>query len=146
MRQKSFERLTWTGIVAALSPRSSLVSASASARGFEPRHNPDHSTTKLALTVRVVDQPTHDTVTIEWGDSTSGRYGHQLWRLGKATREGYCALSGNLVIKGQSIYRPRQGRDRPRNGRAIISASIVFALLSQMNQSKTPNVLTSTKV
>jgi hypothetical protein len=70
---------------------------------------------------------------IEWGDPTSGRLGHQLWRLGKATRQERCAVSGSVVLKGQPIYRPQQGHDRPRNGEAIISASIVLMLLSRMN-------------
>jgi hypothetical protein len=70
---------------------------------------------------------------IEWGDPTSGRLGHQLWRLGKATLQERCAVSGSVVAKGQSIYRPQQGHDRPRNGKAIISASIISMLVSRMN-------------
>lgn len=75
--------------------------------------------------VRVVDRPSGSTATVEWGDSTSGYYGDQIWRRGKAKCAGICAATGGTIARGDLVYRPRGGRDTPANAHAMILASVV---------------------
>jgi hypothetical protein len=75
--------------------------------------------------VRVVDRPSGSTATVEWGDSTSGYYGDQIWRRGKAKCSGICAATGVAIARGDLVYRPRGGRGTPANAHAMILASVV---------------------
>lgn len=86
----------------------------------------DHAAREaMPASVRIVDRLTQSTAVIEWCDSTSCRYGSQLWRVAKAERAGICALTGTVIKSGDSIYRPRRCREKPQNAAAMICAAFI---------------------
>ncbi|MEM5461646.1 DUF3331 domain-containing protein [Paraburkholderia phytofirmans] len=75
-----------------------------------------------------VERRSRATIAIDWADSTFGHYGEQLWSLGIARRKAVCALSGEQINRGDSIYRPRHVGGRvPLNSAAMILASFLDA-------------------
>jgi Domain of unknown function (DUF3331) len=129
MRKEKLDPLLWAGIIAGLCPSTSCAESLARTHAPDLARAHGLAIEPAAITVRVVDMPSRDTVMVEWGDSTSGRYGHQLWRLSRASKPGRCAISAAPIVKGDDIYRPPQGRYRPRNAAAIISALVVRRIL-----------------
>ncbi|MGF6758078.1 hypothetical protein P3T16_005499 [Paraburkholderia sp. GAS42] len=74
---------------------------------------------------------------MDWADATLGHYGEQLWSLGVARRKAICALSGEPIKRGDSIYRPRHmGGKAPSNATAMILASFLDARYFSSNRSK----------
>ncbi|CAB3744866.1 hypothetical protein LMG24238_07363 [Paraburkholderia sediminicola] len=57
---------------------------------------------------------------VRWVESGRCHYGEQRWRLGVATRTGYCAVSGRKIHRGDAVYRPT-GRPPPANRAAMIT-------------------------
>ncbi|WP_338941276.1 DUF3331 domain-containing protein [Paraburkholderia sp. 22B1P] len=43
-----------------------------------------------------------------WSDSQTGHYAEQIWRLGLARNDGFCALSGRPIVEGDEVFRPRR--------------------------------------
>lgn len=79
--------------------------------------------------VRVVERPTSTTASVYWSDPSHCHYGHQPWRAGAASIDGYCALSGHPIHRGDLVFRPSKlglGPDLlPVNASAmILSASM----------------------
>ena len=75
-----------------------------------------------------IERRSRGTIAMDWTDATHGHYGEQLWSLGVARRKSICALSGETINRGDSIYRPRQrGRNTPTNAAAMILASFLDA-------------------
>ena len=72
--------------------------------------------------VQITDRPSHITATLTWCDSTSCRYGDQIWRLMIAKRRGICAISGEVIYRGDRIYRPIVSSLKPVNAAAMILA------------------------
>ncbi|WP_296653868.1 DUF3331 domain-containing protein [Paraburkholderia sp.] len=55
-------------------------------------------------------------VSISWRDSTGGNYREQRWVQRAARSRGVCALTGEAISRGDSIYHPVSGsRGRPSN-------------------------------
>jgi hypothetical protein len=73
--------------------------------------------------INVIERLTRVTVAVEWSDSTRCNYSEQIWRAGVAARGGACALSGELIRRGEAVYRPNPMRPAPSNANAMILAS-----------------------
>ncbi|WP_245253653.1 DUF3331 domain-containing protein [Paraburkholderia sp. LEh10] len=77
-------------------------------------------------TVRVLDKPTPQTLTVSWCDSRTGHYGYQTWRAIVASRAGKCVLTGRSIKAGETVYCPHASGTPPRNaGAMIVAASIL---------------------
>jgi hypothetical protein len=80
-------------------------------------------------TVNVLEQASQSTVIVSWHDATRCSYSFQLWRRFDATRPGICALSGNTINAGDSIYKPFS-KPRPVNASAMMLATEVESRLA----------------
>jgi len=77
-------------------------------------------------TIRVLERLSVSAVSLSWHDPTSLNYAEQVWLMGGAPKNGRCAVSGESILKGQSVYRPRRsGRDLPLNGSEMILTSVI---------------------
>ena len=66
------------------------------------------------------------TLSICWSDSQTGHYAEQVWRLGLARNDGFCALSGQPILQGDDVFRPRRSvMCVPANWSRMILASAV---------------------
>jgi hypothetical protein len=66
------------------------------------------------------------TLSICWSDAQTGHYSEQVWRLGLARNDGYCALSGQPIVEGDDVFRPRRCEAGvPANWSRMILASAV---------------------
>jgi hypothetical protein len=74
-------------------------------------------------TVRVLDKPTAQTLTVSWCDARTGHYGYQTWRVNIARRAGTCVLTGRAIEAGEAVYCPRANGTPPGNAGAMIVAS-----------------------
>ncbi|WP_429344609.1 DUF3331 domain-containing protein [Paraburkholderia sp. GAS42] len=84
-----------------------------------------------------IERRSRGTIAMDWADATLGHYGEQLWSLGVARRKAICALSGEPIKRGDSIYRPRHmGGKAPSNATAMILASFLDARYFSSNRSK----------
>jgi hypothetical protein len=72
--------------------------------------------------VRIRERSSSTTAKVEWCDSTSCRYGDQVWSVAVARRDGLCAYSGRAIRKGERVYKPRKCRVAPVNANAMIAA------------------------
>ncbi|WP_082845406.1 DUF3331 domain-containing protein [Paraburkholderia caribensis] len=69
---------------------------------------------------------TAHTLSVCWSDSQTGFYAEQIWRLGLARYDGYCALSGRPIGEGDEVFRPRRSAACvPANWNRMILASAV---------------------
>ncbi|MDN7865227.1 DUF3331 domain-containing protein [Burkholderia multivorans] len=84
-----------------------------------------NATTPAPL-VRVVEV-SDDHLLVRWVEPGKCHYGEQKWRLGVASRNGYCLLSNRRIGRGEPAYRPT-GRPRPRNYVAMIAVTAIEAL------------------
>jgi len=78
--------------------------------------------------IKVLERHGRAAATIEWRDSTACCYGEQIWRRGTARRRSVCALSGQLIMSGDAVYRPRLVQPPPRNIEAMILASVMESI------------------
>ncbi|MEM5288603.1 DUF3331 domain-containing protein [Paraburkholderia sabiae] len=76
-------------------------------------------------TVRVLDKPTPQTLTVSWCDARTGHYGYQTWRVNIARRAGVCVLTGRAIEAGETVYCPRANGTPPGNAGAMIVASCI---------------------
>jgi hypothetical protein len=74
-------------------------------------------------TVRVLDKPTAQTLTVSWCDARTGHYGYQTWRAIVARRAGTCVLTGRAITAGETVYCPRASGTPPGNAGAMIVAA-----------------------
>lgn len=73
-----------------------------------------------------VERISERSILVNWCDSTSCHYCDQLWIKKSAISAGYCALTGNLIARGDVVYGPyTRVAHPPANGRAMILASSV---------------------
>jgi hypothetical protein len=72
--------------------------------------------------VRVLDQPTTQTLIVSWCDARSAHYGYQTWRASVARVPGICVLTGRQIEVGDAIYKPRLVGHAPANADAMICA------------------------
>jgi hypothetical protein len=75
--------------------------------------------------IRVIDRPTPSTATVAWRDPTHCSYGDQVWHACRARDAGVCALSGQSIKRGDSIYTPRPCRPAPLNAGAMILGTVL---------------------
>jgi hypothetical protein len=112
----------WFHTVALLSPDSPTTS---------PRHRPARADFRheayTRCAIQVLERQGRTVATVAWSDSTACRYGEQLWRRCIARKTGRCALSGQVIAKGDAVYRPRIAQPAPRNIDAMILASVMEA-------------------
>jgi hypothetical protein len=63
---------------------------------------------------------------ISWSDATRGRYAYQRWVIGTSRCKGQCVLSGCVIRRGDSVYRPQwRGECCPANGADMILAAVL---------------------
>ena len=90
----------------------------------------NHRAEWIPLPARIVVQEilSAHTLSIYWSDSQTGHYAEQIWRLGLARDDGFCALSGRPIVRGDEVFRPRRSMTLvPANWRRMILASDVIA-------------------
>jgi hypothetical protein len=75
-----------------------------------------------SASVRILDQPTLRTLIVSWRDALTGHYGYQVWTAKKANCEGFCAITGRHIERGDPVFSPRIGKARPANSAAMIGA------------------------
>jgi hypothetical protein len=74
----------------------------------------------------ILDRPSSDTVLVSWSSSIGCRYGEQTWRKVVARKSGVCILSGHLIVRGDSVFRPKRTRNAMcSNWMAMMKASSV---------------------
>ncbi|WP_418789374.1 DUF3331 domain-containing protein [Paraburkholderia pallida] len=72
-----------------------------------------------------VHRRTHRSISIDWADATLGRCCDQVWNLCHARGPGVCAISGELINRGDSVYRPSKTCRAPANATSMILAKVV---------------------
>jgi hypothetical protein len=89
--------------------------------------SPPFSATKPdGVRIVILDRPSSDTVLVSWSSSTVCRYGEQLWKRGVSRKSGICALSGDSIVRGDAIFRPRRERNAMcSNATAMIRAGAI---------------------
>ena len=82
-----------------------------------------------SVVANIIERTSPGTVTVDWYDPTSCRYGDQIWRTSVARKSGVCALSGMRIHAGDAIFVPTSmRRSRPAlNAGAMILCSVVGA-------------------
>jgi|OM-RGC.v1.024797512 Domain of unknown function (DUF3331). len=80
--------------------------------------------------ISVLERPTADTVMISWRDACTGHYGYQKWRLFTTRKRGVCALSGQPIEIGDSVYAPQLLGSTPGNAAAMVLAACLDAARS----------------
>jgi hypothetical protein len=83
-------------------------------------------TSKRGAHIKVLDRPTSRTAIVTWGDPTSCHYGDQVWRIARASSDGFCALSGQQIRRGDVVYRPSHYRLAPANAGSMMLAACVL--------------------
>ncbi|WP_353889430.1 DUF3331 domain-containing protein [uncultured Paraburkholderia sp.] len=74
--------------------------------------------------VKLVERVTDRTVLVTWCDATSCRYADQLWTRRLARRASHCSLTGQLILRGDTVYGPSARTFQPpANAGAMILAS-----------------------
>ena len=78
--------------------------------------------------IRVLERRGRTSATLAWSDATSCCYGEQHWRRCVAKKAGVCALSGQVITRGNAVYRPKRVQPAPRNIEAMILATVLEAV------------------
>ncbi|WP_250504239.1 DUF3331 domain-containing protein [Caballeronia sp. AZ7_KS35] len=76
-----------------------------------------------AVSLALLERISPRTVTVSWSDPQGCKYGEQLWRVASAKRAGLCVLTGQLIAKGEAIYRPCKTARPPMNANAMMLAT-----------------------
>jgi hypothetical protein len=80
----------------------------------------------LPARISIVERLSSVTLSVCWSDATSGYFGEQVWRMGFAHVQSFCALSGMPIRIGDPVFRPRVSETRaPGNSHRMILASSV---------------------
>ena len=112
----------WARTVGLLGKASNVV---IDAGGAAHRHaKPCRTGAWMGGLVTVIDRPTPSTATIAWRDPTRGCLGDQVWRLTRARRLGFCAISRRAIGPGDAVYKP-DCRAAPVNADAMILACVI---------------------
>lgn len=117
---------TWSFTIALLSPDESFQ---------VPHHGAVHAEYRRdfhrTCAIKVLERHGQTVATVAWADSTACCYGEQRWRRRVARKGGICALSGQVIAKGDAVYCPRLVQPVPRNIEAMILASVMEAIPSE---------------
>jgi hypothetical protein len=76
-----------------------------------------------AVSFALLDRISPRTVTVSWSDPQCCKYGEQVWRLATAKSAGICMLTGQIIAKGQAIYRLAKTSRAPTNANAMMLAA-----------------------
>ncbi|KJK17223.1 hypothetical protein UB46_35575 [Burkholderiaceae bacterium 16] len=79
---------------------------------------------------KILERHGQASATVAWSDSTTGHYGEQQWQRAIARNSGICAVSGQVIAKGDAVYRPRLKLPAPPNAEAMILASVMETIPS----------------
>jgi hypothetical protein len=101
-----------------------LLSASGNNLG-RPRQQFAEPNEPTQAFVLVLERPTSKTAIIFWRDAGRCHYGDQLWVRGHATNSGRCALSQQVISRGDKVYKPRRNRTSPSNAFCMILANLI---------------------
>jgi hypothetical protein len=78
------------------------------------------------MTLSILEKLSASTISIRWSDPCLGHYESQIWGIGLSRADTTCALSGQPIRRGDSIFRPRAyGSHVPINSHRMILASVV---------------------
>jgi hypothetical protein len=81
------------------------------------------------LHISIVEKLSSTTISVCWSDPCLGHYANQIWGIGSARGDAICALSGERIRRGDSIFRPRAyGSQVPINRHRMMLASAVSGL------------------
>ena len=89
---------------------------------------PDMPYESRHITVSLLERPTSSTVLVSWHDPQQCSYNYQLWRQSSSRTVGICALSGQRIDLGQSVYKPFGRKTHVMNSKAMILAHHVEML------------------
>lgn len=77
--------------------------------------------------VSILEQLSSKSLSVYWSDPRSGHYANQVWRMGVARIDAFCALSGMPICCGDVVYRPFVSRAYlPSNHNRMILAAVVL--------------------
>lgn len=80
-------------------------------------------------TIRLLEVSSDITITVSWTDPQGGNYQAQIWRLRRAQHDGECSVTGAPIARGDSVYTPLPGGDRPANADAMIASGSLSHLM-----------------
>jgi hypothetical protein len=115
---------TWQSMMALLSSEGEMRPPVVSGC-VRPKYGEGHF---AQCAIRVLERNSQVSAIVAWSDATSCCYGDQLWRRGIAKRAGVCALSGQTIVTGDAVYRPRLAQPAPQNIEAMILAAVMEAI------------------
>ena len=73
-----------------------------------------------------IERQSNNSVLVSWCDPTMCHYVDQVWSRVTARRSGYCALTGQRIERGHTVFKPcGRGRQRPVNCDEMILATAV---------------------
>jgi len=80
-----------------------------------------------------VERQTASSVLVSWSDPTCCRYDEQRWISAKSRMRARCALSGQVIRLGDSVYKPQwRGAKRPANGAEMILTNELERLIVEL--------------
>lgn len=86
--------------------------------------------------IKIIERPTNSTLVVHWTDPGKCLYGYQIWRRTRATRRGYCALSGKPVRKHDVIFRPSWMKSEPQNSGEVILEAAVYRMSDNCSEER----------
>lgn len=75
--------------------------------------------------VTVLERHGSTSAVVSWCDPTACCYWEQKWRRCRARKRGFCALTGNRIVRGDDIFRPSRAHPIPMNNDAMILAYVM---------------------
>ncbi|ALK32472.1 DUF3331 domain-containing protein [Burkholderia plantarii] len=82
--------------------------------------------------VRVLERVSANTIVVLWQDATRCHYSDQTWIRCMTRVRGVCALRGEIIRRGDVVYKPQALRRTVANGQAMILASEVAYELAEL--------------
>ncbi|MBB5471158.1 hypothetical protein OKW30_005138 [Paraburkholderia sp. Clong3] len=86
------------------------------------------------IQVEVIERLSDTSIAVLWQDATRCRYVDQVWISCRARVKGRCAVSGAVVRREDSIYKPRVRPTPPANATAMILASVIEQMTSMVGE------------
>jgi hypothetical protein len=118
MTQQASEDIIERALLSLLAPQPALISKVTLVRMRKFRKTkrklcqPTDETVKkelLPTRISIVERLSPVALSICWNGATSGYFGNQVWRMGFAQFQSFCALSGMPIRIGDSVFRPWLG-------------------------------------
>lgn len=89
-----------------------------------PEKRADRHSDTASVSVRILERPSHRTLTVSWREAGRCCYCEQSWALTEAAAAGTCALSGDAFAQGEHVFKPADN-PAPINGEACIAERAV---------------------